>query len=78
MDPLLLKWYINIFYLNTPLKWYEYVRLRLEDIPGEIVTEYKLQQKYTPAGYVYLEIRKGMYGLTQAGLLAQQLSEKGS
>ena len=28
-------------YLNTPLKQFDYVHLRLEDIPEEIVTEYK-------------------------------------
>ena len=27
-------------------------------------------------GYIYVEIRKGMYGLPQAGLLAQELPEK--
>ena len=44
---------INIFYPSTPLKWYEYVRLRLEDIPKEILTEYKLQHKANPDSYVY-------------------------
>ena len=29
-----------------------------------------------PDGFVYIEVRKGMYGLPQAGLLAQQLLEK--
>ena len=30
----------------------------------------------TPDGYVYVEIQKGMYGLPQAGILAQELLEK--
>ena len=30
---------ITNFYLNTPLKQYEYVWLQLEEIPEEIVTE---------------------------------------
>ena len=68
--------YINNFYLNTPLKQYKNVRLILEDITEEILTESKLQQKATPDGYVYLEIRKVMYGLPQAGLMAQQLLDK--
>ena len=63
-------------YLNTPLKRYEYVQLKLEDTPKEILEEYKLKEKATSEGYVYLEIRKGMYGLPQAGLLAQQLLEE--
>ena len=67
---------VKNFYLNTPLKRYEYVRLKLEEIPEEIIVEYKLREKATAEGYVYLEIRKGMYGLPQAGLLAQQLLEE--
>jgi hypothetical protein len=30
----------------------------------------------TPDGHVYCEIQKGMYGLPQAGIIAQQLLEK--
>ena len=37
------------------------------------VSEYKLQYKVTKDGYVYLEIRKGMYGLPADGILAQRL-----
>ena len=36
-------------------------------------TSYKTRKKY---GYVYLEIRKGVYGLPQEGILAQKLLEK--
>ena len=32
----------------------------------------------TKDGYVYVEIRRGMYGLPHAGLIAQQLLEKRS
>ena len=35
-----------------------------------------LREKVTPNGYVYVEIQKGMYGLPQAGILAQQLLEQ--
>ena len=64
------------FYLNTPMKRYEYMRLKITDIPDEIVEEYNLQEKKTDDGYIYCEIRKGMYGLPQAGLLAQELLEE--
>ena len=64
---------IKNFYLNTPLTRYKYVRLRITDIPDEIVQEYKWKDKVTAEGYIYLEVRKGMYGLPQAGLLAQEL-----
>ncbi|KAL7523922.1 hypothetical protein ACHAXR_000362 [Thalassiosira sp. AJA248-18] len=33
-------------------------------------------QKATADGHVYVEIRRGMYGLPQAGLIAQELLEK--
>ena len=66
---------IKDFYLNTPLQRYEYVRLRLPDIPDEIIAEYNLMNVATPDGSVYIEVQKGMYGLPQAGLLAQELLE---
>ena len=64
------------FTLITPLTWYEYVQLRLADIPDEIIEEYKLKDIATAEGFVYVDIRKGMYGFSQAGLVAQQLLEK--
>ena len=64
------------FYLNTPLTRYEYTQLHLADVPDEIIEEYKLKDIATAEGFVYIEVRKGMYGLPQAGLLAQQLLER--
>lgn len=66
---------ISNFYLNTPMSRPEYVRLKLDDIPEEVIVEYKLRQLATPDGYVYIQVNKGMYGLPQAGLLAQELLE---
>ena len=67
---------VKNFYLNTPMGRYEYVRIRIEDIPDEIIEEYGLREKVADDGHVYVEIRKGMYGLPQAGILAQELLEK--
>jgi hypothetical protein len=67
---------IKYFYLNTPMARYEYMQLKLTDIPEEIIIEYKLREIATADGYVYCEIRKGMYGLPQAGIIAQQLLEE--
>ena len=67
---------IKDFYLNTPMERYEYMRLKLTDIPEEIIVEYNLREIVTNDGFVYCEIRKGMYGLPQAGLIAQQLLEE--
>ena len=61
---------ISNFYLNTPMPRYEYLKLKLADVPAEIIAEYGLWRKATEDGHIYVEIRKGMYGLPQAGLLA--------
>jgi len=67
---------IKDFYLNTPMKRFEYMRLKMTDIPDEVIEEYALNDKATPDGFVYVEVRRGMYGLPQAGLLAQELLEE--
>jgi len=41
-----------------------------------VIKEYGSQGKVTKYGYVYVEVRKGIYGLPQAGLLAQELLEE--
>ena len=64
------------FYLNTPLKRPEYLRIKISDIPPKIVQEYNLKDIATEGGYFYVEATKGMYGLPQAGLLANKLLEK--
>ena len=67
---------IKDFYLNTPMSRYEYMRLKIAELPQNLIDEYRLQKKETKDGYVYLEIRKGMYGLPQAGILVQKLLKK--
>jgi hypothetical protein len=52
------------------------MRLKITDIPDEIIQEYNLLKLVSPDGYVYCEIRKGMYGLPQAGLIAQELLQE--
>jgi hypothetical protein len=61
------------FYLNTPIARYEYMQLRIADMPDNIIKHYNLRDKATPDGYIYCEIQKGMYGLPQAGIIAQTL-----
>ena len=60
---------INNFYLNTPLTDYEYMKLPKHIIPDEIFEQYKLLP-LLHRNFVYIQIRKGMYGLPQAGRLA--------
>jgi hypothetical protein len=60
---------IKNFYLNTPMKSFEYMRIPVSQIPSDIMSLYDLHDK-VHNGAVYVEIRKGMYGLPQAGRLA--------
>ncbi len=53
----------------------KYMRLKITDIPDEVIEHYKLKSLVTQ-GYVYCEINCGMYGLPQAGLIAQELLQK--
>ncbi len=64
------------FYLNTPLQDYKYMHLCLDIIPEEIVLAYNLRNITKPDGLVYIEIRMGVYGLPQAGILTDNLLEQ--
>jgi hypothetical protein len=66
---------IKNFYLNTPLDRPEYMRLPLSLTPQEIIDQYQLEEKANN-GQVYIRIDKGMYGLPQAGRLANDLLVK--
>jgi hypothetical protein len=63
---------INNYYLGTPLPRFEYMKMLLSRFPEEIIQKYNLNALAVD-GWVYIEIRKDMYGLKQAGLLANQL-----
>ena len=63
---------ISNFYLGTPLDRPEYVRIKFADIPAEFTDEYNLTT-FVHHGWVYFEISKGVYGLKQAGKLANDL-----
>jgi hypothetical protein len=52
------------------------MRLKTTDIPEEIIKHYKLKDIDTLDGYIYCEIKKGMYELPQSGILAQLLLEE--
>jgi hypothetical protein len=63
---------IKNYYLGTLLPWFEYMKMLLSRFPEEIIQQSNLNALAID-GWVYIEIRKGMYGLNQAGLLANQL-----
>ncbi len=61
---------ISNFYLMTLFHQPEYIRMKLSNIPDEVIKEYKLREKATPDGSIYIRAKRGMYGLPQSGLLA--------
>jgi hypothetical protein len=64
------------FYLNTPLPNYKYMHLGLDIIPEEKILAHNLRAIVNTDGWAYIQIRKGMYGLPQAGILANNLLEQ--
>jgi hypothetical protein len=67
---------IKDFYLNTPMAGYEYMQLRIADMPEDVIAHYKLTDIAMHNGYIYCKIQKGMYGLPQAGSLPSNYSKK--
>eukprot|EP00804_Cyclotella_cryptica_P024442 CCRYP_019261-RA/>CCRYP_019261-RA protein AED:0.29 eAED:0.18 QI:0/0/0/1/0.33/0.25/4/0/786 len=66
---------LKLFYLTAPLDRYEYMRIPLKLIPTHIIEQYNLRSK-AKNGFVYMEIRRAMYGLPQAGVLANKLLQQ--
>ena len=66
---------IKNMYLQTPMDRKEYMCIPVKIIPQEFMNEYKLQDKIHN-GHIYCEICKGIYGLPQAGNLANGLLQK--
>jgi hypothetical protein len=66
---------IENFSLNTPLRQFEYMVINLASLPQETIDKYDLIE-LAQDGKVYIEIQKGMYGLPQAGILANKLLQR--
>ena len=62
---------IKDYYLGTPLLRPEYIRIPLRLIPSNTQVAHNLHQ-YVNHESILFQVNKGMYGLPQAGLLAQQ------
>ena len=67
---------IHDFYYNTPMVDFEYIKLPLSMFPQEIIYQYNLKYLVAADGYVYMEIRKGMPGIKQAGRLSRDRLNK--
>jgi hypothetical protein len=66
---------IKKFYLNTPLGRLEYMVINLSSLPQETIDKYDLLN-LAQDGNVYIKIQKGMYGLPQAGILANEFLQR--
>ena len=54
----------------------KYAKIKLSDIPEEVITEYKLNQFSTPNGWVYVKVIWGMYGLPHVSSLGHDVLEQ--
>ena len=66
---------IKNMYLATPMDRFEYMKMPMNIIPLAFKQQYALED-IAKNGFVYMQIEKGMYGLPQAGILANKLLRK--
>ena len=67
---------IKNFYLQKMLDRPEYVRIKLDEIPQNFINKYSLNNYVHVNGWVYFEIRNGVYCLPQLGDLVNALLDK--
>ena len=63
---------ISNFYLNNDLPSPEWMSMPISIIPQEIIIQYHLEDIVDENGMIWIKIVKGMYGLKQAGIIANQ------
>ena len=66
---------IKNFCLGTPLERFEYMKMPLSILPMHTIQQYNMQE-HAKNGFVYFEIRKAIYGLPHAGILANKQLRK--
>ena len=63
---------IKHFYLNNVYPEPEFMHIPLKIIPQEITVAYNLTALVDDQGWIHMCIKKGVYGLKQAGIIANQ------
>ena len=58
------------YFLATPMARTEYMKVPLRYFPDDIQVKYNLKNFVTTNNFIYIKIKKGMYGLKQAAVLA--------
>jgi len=66
---------IKNLYLTAALDYYEYMKIPLALFPEWIKTQYNMNT-HAREGFVFLEIRRAVWGLPQAGILVNKLLRK--
>ncbi len=66
---------IKIFYLTAPLDRFEHMKMPISLFPSWTREQYNLDT-HAKNGFVYLEMRRAVWGLPQAGILANKLLRK--
>jgi hypothetical protein len=61
------------FYLNTKMDRPEFLRMKLDNFPDDVIKQYSLLDKVNAKGFVILHVEKGIYGLPYTGIIAQKL-----
>ena len=62
---------IKSFHLSAALEYYEYMKIPLTLFPQWIIKQYELEKR-VHNGYIYLELRRSVWGLPQARILANK------
>ncbi len=66
---------IKKFYLAAPLSRFEYMKMPMPLFPSWIIKQYNLT-KHILNGFIYIKMRCAVWGLSQAGILANKLLHK--
>eukprot|EP00978_Attheya_sp_CCMP212_P012262 scaffold30472_cov37-Attheya_sp.AAC.1 len=66
---------IKNFYLCAPMDRSEYMKMPLSIFPQHVIDQYKLHD-LVYKGYIWIEIKRSIYGLPQAGKLANEYPRK--
>ena len=67
------RWDIGNYYLEIPMGWSEYMRIRIRLISPDIITHYNLNNLVYQDGWIYMVIIQGIYLPPQAGIFANNL-----
>jgi len=59
-------------FLHTPMRSPEYMKVHKKFFPQDIWRKYNLAKLVHTDGFIYIKIKKGMYGLKQAAILAYE------